>query len=127
MAIINFKDFLNDKTAIKESTINSCHYRCVLVSLASGRLRDEVVEGGANFLPEPGEPFRLISTPKDGAKGYRLIDTSPVGEIMETVKRDGQKIIKFKTFSGSIYIATLVNNRKPIVFEREYMMEIGGF
>jgi hypothetical protein len=46
-------------------------------------LRDDVIEGEAEFLPKVGERFFMTAPPRDSGN-IRVLETSPVTEVTRT-------------------------------------------
>lgn len=61
------------------------------------RLRDDVIEGTCEVLPEVGKSFVMLAPPRDAGNG-RMINTSP---IQTCVVINGAYMVK--TASGSLY------------------------
>ena len=62
------------------------------------KLRDDVIEGTTDTLPEIGNPFYFSCPPRDIPFGMRLVNTSPITDI----KKNGNLYI-VATESGSVY------------------------
>jgi len=70
----------------------------VTTQAKSHAMRTQTIDGVFNSLPEPGQPFRLISESLTSGANVRVFVTSPV----VTVERSSADLIRFETLN-SVY------------------------
>ena len=71
------------------------------VSNNHNRLRDDVIVGECEKLPELNKPFIMYCDPRDTTEGFRVVNTSRIKEM--SVEFSKPNIFDVHTESGSHY------------------------